>query len=106
ALQIARDEPVRRERLHRNVGRLRSGLGTLGFATLDNRTPIVPVVLGEERRAIAIATHVFDLGIYAPAVRPPTVPEGTSRLRVSLRADHTEAQIDALLEALQCTAIL
>lgn len=105
ALQIVREEEDRRERLHRSVRQLRSGLETLGFATFNNLTPIVPVVLGEERRALAIEKDLFDRGIYAPAVRPPTVPVGSSRLRVSLRADHTEPQIAALIEELQCTVI-
>ena len=60
------------------------------------RTPIVPIVVGEARRALAIAGGLRDAGLYVPAIRPPTVPAGTSRLRVTLRADHTGEQIARL----------
>jgi 8-amino-7-oxononanoate synthase len=63
-------------------------------------TPIVPVVLGEERAALAAAADLLDRGLLVPAIRPPTVPVGTSRLRVALSAAHTDDQIDRLVVAL------
>jgi 8-amino-7-oxononanoate synthase len=60
----------------------------------------VPVVLGAEERAIAAAGRLLDLGMFVPAIRPPTVPVGTSRLRVTVSAAHTSEQVDALARAL------
>ena len=77
-------------RLRRHVDRLRPG----------HPTPIVPVVLGDEAAALAAADRLLDQGLLVPAIRPPTVPAGTSRLRVALSAAHTDAQVDALATAL------
>ncbi|HEU5084001.1 MAG TPA: 8-amino-7-oxononanoate synthase [Acidimicrobiales bacterium] len=81
---------VRRLRSH--VERLRPG----------HPSPIVPVVLGEERAALDAAAALLDRGLLVPAIRPPTVAPGTSRLRVALSAAHTDAQVTALLDALTC----
>ena len=62
--------------------------GSLGFPTIADPSPIVPVVLGSEERAVEVARKLESMRIYAPAIRPPTVPPGTSRLRLSVRADH------------------
>ena len=77
-------------RLHAAVGRVRPG----------HPSPILPVVLGEERRTLAAAADLLEQGMLVPAIRPPTVPAGTSRLRVALSAAHTDAQVDALARAL------
>ena len=77
-------------RLRRHVDRLRPG----------HPTPIVPVVLGDEATALAAADRLLDHGLLVPAIRPPTVPAGTSRLRVALSAAHTGAQVGALVTAL------
>ena len=66
----------------------------------DHPSPIVPVVLGDERRAVKAAAALLERGIFIPAIRPPTVPPGSSRLRIALSAGHTDAMIDALLVAL------
>ena len=77
-------------RLRRHVDRLRPG----------HPTPMVPLVLGDEAAALAAADRLLDQGLLVPAIRPPTVPAGTSRLRVALSAAHTDAQVDALATAL------
>jgi hypothetical protein len=77
-------------RLRRHVERLRPG----------HPTPIVPVVLGDEAAALAAAAGLLDQGLLVPAIRPPTVPEGTSRLRVALSAAHTDAHLDRLVAGL------
>jgi len=77
-------------RLRGHVDRLRPG----------HPTPIVPLVLGDEAAALAAADRLLDQGLLVPAIRPPTVPAGTSRLRVALSAAHTDAQVDALATAL------
>ncbi len=88
---------------------LRSGEGDDLRTTLRARiervrpghpSPIVPVVLGGEARTLAAAATLLDRGILVPAIRPPTVPPGTARLRVALSAAHTEEQVDALVDAL------
>jgi 8-amino-7-oxononanoate synthase len=96
ALRVLRSEEgaglVRRLRAH--VDRLRPG----------HPSPIVPFVCGEEQRALDAARALLDNGLLVPAIRPPTVPPGTSRLRVTVSAAHTDAQVDHLLRAL--TAVL
>jgi 8-amino-7-oxononanoate synthase len=79
-----------REQLRAHVERVRPG----------HPSPIVPFVLGDERRTLAAAEALLDQGMLVPAIRPPTVPDGTSRLRVALSAAHTPAQVDALASAL------
>ncbi|MBO4248297.1 8-amino-7-oxononanoate synthase [Halomicrobium sp. IBSBa] len=99
ALRIAR-EGSRRERLWDNVERLRNGLEAAGFEVLGD-THILPVVVGDRDDAMALATAVRDRGIVAPAIRPPTVPAGRSRLRVAPMATHDEAAIDRCLDAFE-----
>lgn len=89
-----------RARLHANVHHLREGLRTLGYATITDASPIVPLVLGSEDRAVELARLLEARKIYAPAIRPPTVPVGTSRIRFSVRADHHGEHIDLLLRGL------
>ncbi|MGH8984466.1 MAG: aminotransferase class I/II-fold pyridoxal phosphate-dependent enzyme [Acidimicrobiia bacterium] len=79
------------------IARLRAGVERL---RPGHPSPIVPVVLGDERRTLAAAAALLDQGMLVPAIRPPTVPPGTSRLRVALSAAHTDAQLDALACAL------
>ena len=64
-------------------------------------TPIIPVVVGEVERAAKLSAHLLEAGIFAPPIRPPTVPKGTARLRLSLSADHTEQDIEKLCGALR-----
>jgi 8-amino-7-oxononanoate synthase len=95
AVRIARAEPDRRDRLFALARRLRTGLG------LSGEGPIVPWVLGADAAAVALSQRLWERGVFAPAVRPPTVPKGTARLRFSLTAAHTEADIDAALAAVR-----
>ncbi|HET9029797.1 MAG TPA: 8-amino-7-oxononanoate synthase [Candidatus Aquilonibacter sp.] len=92
-----------RRRLHENVARTRAGLASLGLAVIEDPSPVVPVVLGEESRAMRVSASLLTKKIYAPAIRPPTVPAGSSRLRLSLRADHIAEHIDLLIAGIgQC----
>ena len=104
-IMLARSADDRRMRLRDKTERLKSGLRELGLPVREEATPVVPVLLGEERRALEVMERCRERGINAPAVRPPTVPAGTSRLRISVRADHTDEQIDLLLESLACSDI-
>lgn len=101
ALRILREEPWRRERLRANASRLRAGLAALGHP-LDEGMPghIVPLVVGEAERATEAGTALRDRGFLVGVVRPPSVPLGQSRLRITLSAMHTEGHIDGLLQAL------
>jgi 8-amino-7-oxononanoate synthase len=104
-IMLARTADDRRARLFAKTHRLRSGLRELGYSISDDETPIVPVIVGDEQRAVDLMERCLERGIYAPAIRPPTVPAGTSRLRISMRADHTDEQVDMLLERISCTVI-
>jgi 8-amino-7-oxononanoate synthase len=99
ALDIVQTEPHRRERLRANAERLREGLHLLGYVVPRGPTPIVPVMVGEPGRAVALSKALEDRGVLAPAIRPPTVPKGTSRLRVTAMATHTDSDIDHALQA-------
>lgn len=100
ALTIARSDDEQRIALHQNVARLRAGLRAIGLPSIDAPSPIVPVILGTASQALGVANALLTKGIYAPAVRPPTVPEGSSRLRLSVRANHTPQEIDLSLREL------
>jgi 8-amino-7-oxononanoate synthase len=100
ALRILRAEPERRARLFEGVRRFRTGAAQLGIPLGASNTPIQPLVLGDERRVLAASTALLARGFWVAAIRPPTVPKGTARLRVTLSAAHTAAQVDALLEGL------
>jgi 7-keto-8-aminopelargonate synthetase-like enzyme len=93
-----------RARVRRLAARVRDDVRGLGFEVRGDDGPIVPIVLGSEGAALAAARALAERGVYAPAIRPPTVPAGTSRLRISLRADHTAAELDRLLGALRDVA--
>ncbi|MBI4354621.1 MAG: 8-amino-7-oxononanoate synthase [Candidatus Omnitrophica bacterium] len=97
ALDVIEQEPSHREALARNVERIHQGLRKAS----DTFTHIVPIVVGTSRRARELSASLFEQGIFAPAIRPPTVPEGTARLRLSVTALHTEEQIDHLAHVLR-----
>ena len=84
--------------------RLREGLARRGYATAGSTTQIVPAVIGGEAEALALSARLAEAGMLAAAIRPPTVPPGTSRLRIALRATHSTDDIDALLAAIDGTA--
>ena len=100
ALAIARAEPWRRSRVRALGDRLREVLATSGLEVMPSAGPIVPVRLGDPARAVALGDRLRGRGFLVPAIRPPTVPEGTARLRISLTAAHTEREIAALVHAL------
>jgi len=100
ALRIVQEEPERRVRLADNVRRFREGAAQLGVPLSDSQTPIQPLLMGEEQRALDLSQYLFERGHWVAAIRPPTVPAGTSRLRITFSAAHTATQIDALLDHL------
>lgn len=102
ALEIVRsaEGDALRARLTGNARRLRSALRRHGFAVANGDGAIIAIIIGSECDALACARELEARGIFAPAIRPPTVPPGTSRLRFTVRADHTEYEIDTLVDAL------
>jgi 8-amino-7-oxononanoate synthase len=99
ALAIVRSEPERREALWRNVHRLRDGLSRGGLDVSEGGSAIVPVLIGEAEAAVRASRRLEEEGFWIPAIRPPTVPPGTSRLRLCVSARHTPEQIDAAAQA-------
>ena len=99
-LEKALQESWRRDQLNETIGIFREGAAQLSLPVLPSRTPIQPVLLYEDRVAVEASRRLFDAGFMVSAIRPPTVPEGRSRLRITLSTLHTRPQIDQLLEAL------
>ena len=100
ALQILADEPALRQRLSENADFLRAGLRAWGFNTLDSSTQIIPVLIGAPDRAVAMARRLFEKGIFIQAIRPPAVPQGMSRLRITVMATHTPQDLEWALDVL------
>ena len=100
ALTLVRTESWRRERLRTLVGRFRVAAHALGVPLANSTTPIQPVLLGSAAAALAAQRELASAGYWVVAIRPPSVPAGSARLRVTLSAAHTEAEIDGLAEQL------
>jgi len=100
SLRLVQQEPWRRERLQELIKRFRSGAEELGLPLMDSQTPIQPILAGSVERALEWSSRLEQRGILVSAIRPPTVPEGSARLRVTLSASHSDEQVDRLLEAL------
>jgi 8-amino-7-oxononanoate synthase len=101
ALDIVQNRPDLRDTLLSQAGWFRKKLQEAGFNTLESETHIIPVLVGENEKAIQFSHKLLEAGIYAPAVRPPTVPRGTARLRISLMATHTLADLEEAMDEIQ-----
>jgi glycine C-acetyltransferase/8-amino-7-oxononanoate synthase len=99
ALAVLDAEPERRACLWRNRERFHAGLTAMGLKTTETASPIIPVLIGDAQKAVAMAERLLQLGVYAPAIRPPAVPQETSRIRTTVTAEHTTDQLDAVLAA-------
>lgn len=100
AIDLVERERWRADHLNALIERFRRGATQLGLAASPSSTPIQPFHIGDARRASKISDTLFEKGIFIAAIRPPTVPRHTARLRISLTAAHTEGQVDHLLSAL------
>jgi len=100
AVDVARFESWRRDRLVRLIAHFRSAAAANGLMLLPSRTPIQPLVIGTNEAALAVAAKLEDAGFYVPAIRPPTVPEGKARLRITLTALHAESDVERLVDAI------
>ena len=101
SLDKARREPERRQHLAALIERFRRGAAELGYTLIDSDTPIQPILIGDDGAALALSRVLAEHGVLVSAIRPPTVPEGQARLRVTLSAAHREADVDRLLGALE-----
>ncbi len=101
ALKILGERPELVSQLRNNATYFREGMRDLGYLIPEGETPIVPLVLGDPFLTMEMARSLFDEGIYVQGIRPPTVPEGTSRLRITLMASHTKEQLDFSLRAFE-----
>ena len=99
AIKIIKTENNLREKLWQNVEFLKQGLQNLGFQAIAFDSPIVAIEMGDIAKTLQMATHLRENGVFAPAIRPPTVP--TPRIRLTLMASHTQAQIQFLMQCLQ-----
>ena len=108
SLRLIEREDWRRERIRSHAARLRAALAAPPHAKADSLprllpspTPIQPIIVGENGAALDLMAHLWREGLWVPAIRPPTVPQGTARLRVSLSAAHSDADVDALIAGLR-----
>jgi 8-amino-7-oxononanoate synthase len=100
AVRIAREEAWRREKLRALIVQFRAGAMQLGLPPMESRSAIQPIVLGDADRVVTASRALEDQGFLVTAIRPPTVPAGKARLRVTLSAAHAEEDVDRLLDAL------
>lgn len=103
AIDLVEREPQRVATLTQNVRRMRAGLRERGLDVRDDPTPIVPVITGSDDAALTMARRLFDRGVFVPPIVSPAVPPNTSRLRVTVTAAHSEADVDELVQAVGAT---
>ncbi|MAL97506.1 MAG: 8-amino-7-oxononanoate synthase [Alteromonadaceae bacterium] len=100
SLRLAEDEVWRRDHLQALIARFRTETAALGYRLMASSTPIQPLLIGDAREASRLSQALLGRGIAVSAIRPPTVPEGSARLRVTLTSAHSHADLDQLLDAL------
>ncbi|MGA2408815.1 MAG: 8-amino-7-oxononanoate synthase [Candidatus Binataceae bacterium] len=103
AIEIMQAEPMRIQRLWDNAAHMRRQLEAAGFNFLRTESPILPLLIGKAEDALAMTMRLLERGVYAKAIRPPTVPKGTARLRITPISDHTRGDLDEAIAAIiQC----
>ena len=100
SLQIVQSEHWRRAHLQQLIAQFRQGAKALGLSLIDSPTPIQPIIIGDSAQALQISAKLREQGILVGAIRPPTVPVGSARLRITLTAAHSAEQVQRLLDAL------
>lgn len=101
AIEIIRDDPALRQKLWANTEYFKKAIVTMGFSTLFSQTPIIPIVVGESAVAVEFSRRLLEQGIFVSAIRPPTVPQNTARLRLTVMATHTRGDLDYVLRELE-----
>ncbi len=105
AIKIIQTEPDRREKLNANITYFRQAVDELHLKTLDSKTAIQPILLGDSETALQATELLRQQGLWITAIRPPTVPEGTARLRITISCEHHQNDIDQLITALRSDAM-
>jgi 8-amino-7-oxononanoate synthase len=105
ALELLEEQPRRVEKLQANAGALRDELAREGFEVAGSTTQIVPLIIGDAADAVRVAEGALEQGVFAQAIRPPTVPEGTSRLRLAVMASHTRGELREAAQVLARAAL-
>lgn len=100
AVEIMETEPSHWQKLQENISVLRNGLTALGFKLPPFPTPIIPLIVGASETALNLSKKLFQAGFFIPAIRPPTVPKGSARLRITVSAAHIREDIERLLDAI------
>ena len=100
SLELLRSESWRRDHLNSLITRFRQGAAEIGLTLMDRPTPIQPILVGSSERALKLSAALRDRGVLVGAIRPPTVPAGSARLRVTFSASHSAAQVERLLDIL------
>ncbi|WP_289284124.1 MULTISPECIES: 8-amino-7-oxononanoate synthase [unclassified Methylophaga] len=101
SLELVETEQWRRDKLQQLIQQFRQGAEQLGLELMSSETPIQPVIIGEDKKALEIGAKLEEQGILVGVIRPPTVPKNTARLRITFSAAHTEQDVDRLLVALE-----
>lgn len=97
-IRLIQHEPERRQRLLKNAHFLYTNLARQGFTISPSNTPIISLLIGDANQAVEFSEQLMEEGIYIPAIRPPTVPQGSSRLRITVMATHTEEQLRMVVD--------
>jgi 7-keto-8-aminopelargonate synthetase-like enzyme len=101
AIDLVKREPERREALWHNCRSVAEGLRALGFQPGASSSPILPLIIGDAAKCMKFSEQLLERGVFAQGIRPPTVPQGTSRLRITLMATHTREHIDRALKVFE-----
>ena len=101
SLQIVKEESWRREKLRALVKQFREGAAQLGLELMDSNTPIQPILIGDAQKAVITSQKLLEQGFLVSAIRPPTVPKGKERLRVTFSANHQASDVETLLQILE-----
>lgn len=101
ALELLEEEPEIKMRLWENVGFFKKRVEELGFNTLRSETQIIPVLVGDTSLTMRMGEMLLNEGVFVQGIRPPTVPQGSSRLRITIMATHTQSELECALEAME-----
>lgn len=101
AIRIIQHEPERRERLWTNRNALYAALQGMGWPLTDTQSPILPIIVKSPETAVKLSQALFAAGVYVPAIRPPTVPKHSSRLRLTVSSEHTKEQLETVVRSLR-----
>lgn len=105
AIEIFQSEPERREKLNSNIEYFRQAIDNLHLNALDSKTAIQPILLGDSETALRATKLLQQQGLWITAIRPPTVPTGTARIRITISSEHRQSDLDQLIEALSSDAM-